>query len=127
MARGKIDSLLKEVPIDWLQIECLVEDGTDFTTSPSELSLLWQAYRFEKHELIFALLNRGINLHVINGRDATTDFHRACQSENTALLEVLLEYDETGANAVDKNNRTPLMTYFDLIESIAFYTVCKRC
>ena len=73
----QLEKLTNMPTIDWHKIENLIEEGADLTTNNSfKPSLLWQAFCADQHEIIFALLNRNINIHIISGYDVTTDVHR---------------------------------------------------
>lgn len=104
--------------LDWYEIELLIHHHASIQISKNDInhSLLWLAFNQGKHEVVFALLNQGIDIQEINGYDRTTDVHRATSLlDCTGFLELLLEYDQSAVNALDSAQRTPLIHYIDLI------------
>ena len=87
----------------------LIDDGADVNVcDQSGNSLLWNAYINNFHEIIFLLLNAGINVNTKSGPLCMCDMHRACAFGNISFVELLLACDGD-VNIEDLNGKTPLI------------------
>jgi ankyrin repeat protein len=91
------------------KVEELIAEGADINVcDASGNSLLWNAYINNYHEIVFILLNAGLNVNYKAGSLCMCDMHRACAFGNTSFVELLLTCNGN-VNIEDLNGKTPLI------------------
>jgi ankyrin repeat protein len=89
--------------------EELINEGADINVCDTfGNSLLWHAYIKNYHEIIFILLNAGVDVNLKSGNLCMCDMHRACAFGNLSFAELLLTCDGN-VNIEDVNGKTPLI------------------
>ena len=90
-------------------VEELINNGADLNAYDSfGNSLLWIGYINNYHEIIFMLLNAGINVNAKSGKLYMCDMHRASAFGNLNFVELLLACNGD-VNIEDINGKTPLI------------------